>query len=285
VLLGRLEPLLIAHAGGNCDAPQETLYAYKRAAEVGSDALELDVMLTADEVLVVHHDETVDRLTDGSGVVAEMTRAQLHVLDAAHWFSAGGSSARDRPPEDYVLRGVRTGRLAPPAGFSAEDFCIPTFRDVAQTFPSLPLDVEIKSQHPTVTSRAVEVLARELGELGRVDSTIVVSFDSAVVDEVRARLPEVALSPGVDTLGAWLVSDASLAGYKAIQVPPFYERIELIPLVLDRAHAEGIAVWIWPNDPGTQENTQFYQELIDAGVDGVIAGSPRSWPTALRGEP
>jgi glycerophosphoryl diester phosphodiesterase len=280
-LLGRHEPLLIAHAGGNCDAPQETLYAYRRAADVGSDVLELDVMLTADGVLVVHHDETVDRLTDGTGVVAEMTRAELQIFDAAYWFVPGCSRADNRPPDDYVLRGVRSGRVAPPAGFSSEDFCIPTFRDVAEAFPGLPLDVEIKVQSPAVTAATVAVLAGELEELDRVDSTVVVSFDSAVVDLMRARLPEVALSPGLDTLAAWAMSDDPLTGYRVVQIPPFHEGIELIPLMLDRAHAEGMAVWVWPNDPGTQENTGFYQELIDAGVDGVIAGSPRSWPAAM----
>ncbi len=276
-LLARDEPLLIAHAGGNFDAPQETMYAYRRAAEVGSDVLELDVMLTADDVLVVHHDDTVDRLTNGTGAIADMTVAEVQLLDAAYWFIPGSSPSGDRPGAEYELRGARTDDVDPPAGFSADDFRIPTFREVAEAFPELPLDVEIKGAGPGAAS-AVDVLAVELGALGRVDSTVVVSFEAAIVELMRRRLPEVALSPGLDTLAAWVMSSDPLGDYAVVQIPPSYEGIELVGPVVERAHAEGTAVWVWPNDPDTQENTEYYQELIDAGVDGVIAARPSIWP-------
>jgi glycerophosphoryl diester phosphodiesterase len=239
--------------------------------------LELDVMVTVDDELVVHHDDTVDRLTDGSGVVREMELAQVQSLDAAFWFLPDCVASRARPASEYVFRGVRTGRVAPPPGAAPDDFCVPTFREVALEFPDRPLDVEIKGDRESA-SAAVPVLAAELEALDRVDSTVVVSFDSAIVEQVRARLPTVALSPGLDTLVAWATSDGTLGQYATIQVPPLYDGIDVVPLVLERAHAEGIAVWVWPNDPDTQENTAYYRHLIDAGVDGVIAASPRRWP-------
>ncbi|HEX6310884.1 MAG TPA: glycerophosphodiester phosphodiesterase family protein [Acidimicrobiia bacterium] len=117
-LLARDDVLLIAHAGGSVDAPQETMYAYRRAVEAGSDVLELDVMVTSDRALVVHHDQTVDRLTDGTGAVADMTLAEVQALDAAYRFVAGGASGHPHGPVPAPeLRGVRTGEVEAPTGF------------------------------------------------------------------------------------------------------------------------------------------------------------------------
>ena len=77
--LGR--PLVIAHAGGDQDHPHSTTYAYSRSAAAGADVLELDVQLTADGVLIVQHDDTVDRTTVTTGPVAELTLAEIQALD------------------------------------------------------------------------------------------------------------------------------------------------------------------------------------------------------------
>jgi len=78
--------LNIAHQGGEVEAPSNTMYAFKTALAKGSDVLELDVHATADGELVVLHDATVNRTTNGSGRVDTMTLAQIKLLDAAHWF-------------------------------------------------------------------------------------------------------------------------------------------------------------------------------------------------------
>ena len=110
-------PLVIAHAGGDQDYPHSTLYAYTQSALAGSDILELDVMLTADGVLIVQHDDTVDRTTEATGPVAELTLAEIQALDNAHWFVPGLWGDQTRPAAEYVLRGVRTGAVEPPPGF------------------------------------------------------------------------------------------------------------------------------------------------------------------------
>jgi glycerophosphoryl diester phosphodiesterase len=278
-LLAAEGPLLLAHAGGDRDWPQETLYAYRQAAEAGTDVLEMDVMLTADDQLVVHHDETVDRLTSGTGAVAELTLEELRELDAAHWWSpeCTNGSCRDLPGEEYPFRGIRTGEIEPPEGATPEDFRVPTFREVALAFPDLPLDVEVKGEGEQARA-AADVLADELEELDRVDSTVVVSFDAATVEHVRTRLPEVTTSPGLSTMTDWILGGEPLGGYEVVQVPPSYEGIDLLQIVLDRAEAEGIRVWVWPDDADSQENADYYQQLIDAGVHGIIAGSPSVWP-------
>ena len=76
------QTLVIAHRGGRAHAPENTLPAFARSVELGVDVLELDVHLTKDEEIVVLHDATVDRTTDGSGHINELTYAEVEVLDA-----------------------------------------------------------------------------------------------------------------------------------------------------------------------------------------------------------
>jgi len=154
---------------------------------------------------------------------------------------------------------------------------VPTFRQIAQRFPEAALDVEVKGSGAQGLA-VVDALADELEALDRVESTIVVSFDDAIVSAMRARLPEVALSPATNELTAWAFYGQPLGDYPVIQIPPSSGSIPLIPALVEKAHAEGFEVWIWPNDPSLQENAEYYTELIDAGVDGVIAGSPSRWP-------
>lgn len=75
--------MIWAHRGASVDAPENTLAAFDLAARQGADGIELDVQLSADGVVVVCHDETLERTTDGSGAIAQMTLAQLRTLDAS----------------------------------------------------------------------------------------------------------------------------------------------------------------------------------------------------------
>jgi hypothetical protein len=110
------EVLNIAHAGGDQAWPHSTFYAFDRAVEAGADMLEMDVQLTGDGVLIVQHDDTVDGTTNGTGDVASFTFADITQLDAAYWYVPGCWPCRDRPEEEYVLRGVRTGERPAPDG-------------------------------------------------------------------------------------------------------------------------------------------------------------------------
>src|SRR5690606_7384954 len=204
---------------------------------------------------------------------------ELQELDAAYWWSPDctNGTCRDLPEDEYPYRGIRTGEVDPPEGATAEDFRIPTFREVAEGFPDLPLDVEVKGTGEPAM-RAADVLADELEELDRVESTVVVSFDSAVVEHVRERLPEVETSPGLSTMAEWVLQGQPLEGYRIVQIPPTYEGIDLLSLVLPKARELGLAVWVWPNED-EQERTEYYQQLIDEGIEGIIAGSPAAWPS------
>ena len=286
--LGR--PVIIAHAGGDQDYPHSTVYAYTQSALAGADVLELDVQLTADGVLIVQHDDTVDRTTETSGPVAELTLAEIQALDNAYWFVAGLWGDQTRPDDEYVFRGVRTGEVEPPPGFEADDFRVPTFWEVAERFPHHVLDLEIKLQRgpdgeddPSAGIAAAEVLAAEIAELGREDSVIVASFNDEVLHAFAAMAPGVLISPGLEAMLGWYLADEPLdPRYRVLQAPFTYEGVEVVrPDVVDKVHREGRHLWVWLSGTDVLETEEFYADLLARGVDGVIAGRPALVAAAL----
>ena len=277
--LGR--PLVIGHAGGDRSWPHSTMYAFSQAAHAGVDVLEMDLQMTADRVLVVHHDDTVDRTTNATGRVRDMTYEELQALDNAYWWSEQWPS-HDLAPEAYSFRGIRTGDVAPPPGYGPDDFRVETFRAVAQAFPEHVLDVEIKTPAGDDGEDDIDfilemaaVLARDIEELGRTDSVVVVSFRDEALVGFRELAPEVITSPGQDSLPAWAFASVPLHPNDLIlQVPPTFSGLDVLtPDLLGKAADEGLAVWVWPNEDW-QEDPDYYAELIDLPVQGVIAGRP-----------
>ena len=283
-------PLVIAHAGGDQDHPHSTIYAYAQSVLDGADILELDVQLTADGVLIVQHDDTVDRTTEASGPVAELTLAEIQALDNAHWFVAGRWGDQTRPASEYGFRGVRTGAVEPPPGFEADDFRVATFQEVAERFPHHVLDVEIKLQRgadgeedPLTGIAAAEVLAVEIAELGREESVIVACFNDEVLAAFSRLAPSVATTPGEAALLGWFLAGEALdPRHAVVQVPFTYAGIEVVtPDTVDRVHSEGLEVWVWLSGTNVVETREFYSSLLALGVDGVIAGRPAEALAAL----
>ena len=285
-LLALDRPIVIVHAGGDFDYPHSTMYAFTESALGGADVLEMDVMLSSDGVLMVQHDNTVDRLTNNTGLVGSYTAAELQAMDNAYWFSGGVWSDKSLPEDAYVFRGVRTGERPAPEGYTADDFAIPTFEQVARAFPDHVLDVEIKIPESEIGEvqldrayAAAAELARLIEELDRADSVIVVSFDDSVLTEFRSLIDNVATSPGQTSLVNWYLAGAPLDPRDVVfQAPPVYEGIEVLTAeTFERAHNEGYEVWVWMND-ATQETTEFYAELVARGADGLLIARPTAVP-------
>ena len=276
-------PVVIGHAGGDRSWPKSTMFAFREAALAGADVLEMDVQLTADGVLVVIHDDTVDGTTGAEGRVRDLTYDEIQALDQAYWWSDDWAD-RSRPDDAYVWRGVRTGEVDPPPGYTADDFRVETFRAIAEAFPDHVLDVEIKvprgDDGEVDLDFAIEggrVLAEEIDELGRADSVVVVSFDDEVIAAFHEFAPEIATSPGTGALTDWYLGGVPLLdSHRVLQVPPEFDGLDVLnlPGFIDNAHAEGLAIWVWPNDARSQENADFYESLLDFDIDGLIAGRP-----------
>jgi glycerophosphoryl diester phosphodiesterase len=285
-LLALDRPIIIAHAGGDFDWPHSTMYAFTQAVLNGTDVLEMDVMLSSDGVLMVQHDNTVDRLTNDTGLFSSFTAEELKAMDNAYWFSGGVWSDKELAADAYIYRGIRTGDQPAPEGFTAEDFRMVTFEEVSSAFPNHVLDVELKipeSATGEVDIESAKAAARELARLiketGREKSIVVVSFSDEIMTEFRNAIPDVATSPGQDSLVNWYLAGGALDPRDVImQAPPVYEGVEVLTKeTFDRAHAENRAVWVWMND-SAQETTEFYSKLVTLGADGLLISSPTKAP-------
>ena len=272
--------LNIAHQGGEIEAPSNTLYALKTARAKGADVLEIDVHATADGELVVLHDDTVDRTTDGSGQVDEMTLEQIKALDAARWFVPGCGTCHGRPAADYTLRGYATGdrklsKSLRKQRFTANDFTIPTLREVLEAFPRELINIEIKATAPATTPYE-DKLAALLAEFGRGSDTIVVSFTDNATEAFKLFNADVSTAVGTAQAGAfWASAQGPLPGapnprHHALQVPIELNGVTVVtPEFVQKAHANGLAVHVWTiNDRPTME------WLLDIGVDGVMTDRP-----------
>jgi glycerophosphoryl diester phosphodiesterase len=282
--------LNIAHQGGEAEFPSNTMYAFQRSVKAGADMLELDVGVTKDGQVVVMHDTTVDRTTNGHGTIASFTLKQLRKLDAAYWFSGGANAYRhDRARSAYRLRGVATRKRPPPKGFTAADFRVPTLREVLRAFPHTPINVEIKGRTKAEALDEyltnADALARTLRGTARRD-IIVVSFKQEAVDRFHQLVPALPVAPGIGGAANWLIGGKSPGdGVVAFQLPITYElngqtlQITTADNVA-RAHREGYAWHTWLSDDG--ESPAIWAKLLDMGVDGVMTARPKAFAALLR---
>ena len=130
-----------AHQGGAWEGPSSTLYAIASALEAGATAIELDVHATADGKLVVGHDPTVDRTTEGAGRIAELPWQSVRALDNAYWWVPGADVTPGLDPERYPFRG---------RGPADRRFRIALLEEVLDEFPGVILNLDIKQTGPAV---------------------------------------------------------------------------------------------------------------------------------------
>ncbi|MEO6124216.1 MAG: glycerophosphodiester phosphodiesterase family protein [Ilumatobacteraceae bacterium] len=277
--LGR--PIVLAHAAGEDQFPHSSPYGYGESVKAGVDMLDFDVQLTGDGVLVIQHDDSTGRTADQDLVVADSTYEQLHALDNAYSFTAG-CVCTDAAPEAYIYRGIRTGAVQPPAGYTADDFAIARFSDVAKRFSDYPVNIEIKGEGEPAIAAARE-LATELAELDLLDNAVVASFDDAVVTAFHEFAPTVEISPGLGASSAWVLDSTPLPdGMRILQLPPKFGEIDVLsPDTMTKTHAAGYFVWVWPNDR-TLENPASYQQLLTEGMDGLNINFPGAGVEAVR---
>jgi glycerophosphoryl diester phosphodiesterase len=269
--------LNIAHQGGEDEAPSNTMYAYERALRLGTDMLELDIHSTADGRLVVMHDAKVDRTTDGSGYVYDMTLSQVQGLDAAYDFVPGLGTSSDQPPGSYPFRGVRTGKRPPPPGYHRRDFRIPTLDQVLRTYPQVPINIEIKGRADSDNAsfaRNADLLAALLNRTGRSEGIIVASFNDPALDRFHSQAPQIAMAPAAGDVAAFKFASTPLPeGMLAFQVPITFSGLQVTDAdFVARAHAQDYAVHVWLSNDTEDEAT--YNQLLDWNVDGIMAAQP-----------
>jgi glycerophosphoryl diester phosphodiesterase len=254
-----------AHQGGAWEWPSSTLFCMRQGIAAGASALELDVHSTADGELVVCHDDTVDRTTNGSGSISSLTLDELRRLDNAYWFIPGADVTPGRDPEEYPYRG-----RAP----EDPDFGVATLREILEEFPGVVLNLDIKQGAPAVTPYEA-ALARLLAEYERVDDVIVTSFFDPVTDAFSALAPQIGNSAGTLTTAEFWRSvhageDPAPVKAVAFQVPERYGDVVVVDQkFVDAAHRLGVAVHVW-----TVDDTESMERLLDLDVDGIISDVP-----------
>jgi glycerophosphoryl diester phosphodiesterase len=277
-----------AHQGGEDELPSNTLFAYRESLRRGAQMLEIDVGATRDGRLAVLHDNTVDRTTNGTGSISDMTLAEVQRLDAAHWFVPGRGTRRDAGASAYRLRGVRTGDRRPPRGYRRDDFRIPALEDVLRAFPRVPMNIEIKGRDGSddaVYRRTAELLATALRRARRRD-IIVASFEQQAIDRFHELAPNVPVAPGIDGTASFLLSGGSPGpGVAAFQVPITFEfggqKLTITtPDFVKRAHEADYAVHVWLSND--REDDATYRRLLAMCVDGIMAAKPSRLDRVLR---
>lgn len=261
-----------AHQGGSHEAPSSTLLAIEQALANGAGAIELDVHATKDRRLVVCHDETVDRTTNATGAIADLTLEEVQNLDNAHWFIAGEDVSPGHDEAEYLLRGQAPADRA---------LGIVTLEEVITTFPGVLINLDIKKTAPDVEPYEA-LLAEELRRLGRAEDTIVASFNDTALESFRNLSPETPTSAATMEVVRWfqaLLTGAALPilPIVAFQVPEEVLGNQLVDEnFIAAAHAEGIAVHVW-----TINDVAAMARLIELGVDGVMTDRPSDLAAVL----
>lgn len=206
-----MQPELMAHRGNSGLAPENTLAAFAAALETKSQWVELDVHLSADGELVVMHDSTVDRCTNGTGPIAEKTLAELKALDAGSWFG----------PE-----------------FAGET--IPTLAEVVELLGDrLRINVEIKSSADPLSSLKVVQVLTEGGVLAQ---SMISSFGLEAILETRKHWPGGLLALITGKAGDLEIAREHELPYLNLVYP------EVDEALMERAHGAGIGINAWTLD-------------------------------------
>jgi len=278
--LGR--PIVLAHTAGEDEFPASTLFSFAESVKAGVDMLDLNINISSDGDLIVQHDDTVDRNTDGTGAVADLTVAEIGQLDGAYWFTSQCADCRDQPAADYRYRGIRSGAVAPPAGYTADDFALPTLRQLVERFPDIPLNIEIKGEGE-IAKRTADELAVQLAELERGPATVVASFEDEIVSYFHEVAPDVEVSPGLAVLTAYVLEGTALPDdMRILQLPPQFSGLQVItPELVARATTDGYPIWVWPNDRAL-ENLASYRDFLEQGVVGLNINFPAQGVQAVQ---
>ena len=256
-----------AHQGGAKEAPSSTLYAIRQALQHGATGIELDVHATRDGHVVVCHDPTLDRTTDSSGAIADVTLDELRQLDNAHWFLPGEDAVHGHPAEDYLLRG-RAPR--------DRDFGVSSLAEVLDAFPGVVLNLDIKRTAPDVVAYE-EAIARVLVEHGRSDDVIVASFLDSATAAFARHAPRIGISAGTEAttefyrrVHAGEPPQDDIGRYVALQVPARSARLSSWTSSSSRSRTRcGLAVHVW-----TVDDPEEMEHLVGLGVDGIISDKP-----------
>jgi glycerophosphoryl diester phosphodiesterase len=248
----RTGPWLVAHRGGSLLAPENTFAAFDRAAALGADAIETDVRLTRDGVVVVFHDDDTARLLGQPGTIEARTLAELQRLDPGQGFTPDG------------------GRTHPHRGAG---LAVPTFAEALARYPAMRFIVDAKADDPKV-ARALVLTVTDAGALGRV--CLGSFFDTQaeriglLAPDVARYFPQEAATCHVLAARAGAEGDSCPTGFELASLPArLDEGVVVNADVVAHFHRLGIPVHVW-----TVDDEAEMRGLLALGVDGIVTDRP-----------
>ena len=233
------QPLIIAHRGASRQAPENTMAAFRLAAELGADGIELDAQLARDGEVVVIHNATLDETTDGRGRVQDVNLSELQKLDAGSWYGAPYAGER-----------------------------IPSLAQVLHELgPRLLLNVELKTE-AVFSNRLEAEVVRLVEDANMVERVVVSSFNPMALWRVRRLNRHVATGllyapdQPIHLRQRWL---QPLARPQALH--PRWDMVERD--FVSAAHGQGLKVNVW-----TVNDEEAMLRLTGWGVDAIITDRP-----------
>jgi len=200
------DPQVIAHRGGRAYAPENTLKAFRNAIASGVDVLEMDIQRTKDGALVVIHDDTVDRTTNGTGSVKDLTLEQIRQLDA-------GDGEK-----------------------------IPTFDEVLQLAKTSGTRIFPEAKNPELYPGLGVQMAQAITDAGVAPQTVLQSFDQNTLNEIKAKDPQMDVAR---LYGLWQLNPNSSPPVGAKVISPMAEMALINPWMIKQAHDQGRKVFVW----------------------------------------
>ncbi|MEE8312224.1 MAG: glycerophosphodiester phosphodiesterase family protein [Candidatus Binatia bacterium] len=228
----------IAHRGASGILPENTRHAFVKALDLGARVIELDVQLTRDEVPVVIHDETLDRTTNGTGLVVETDFTEIAELDAGSWFGASFVNV-EVPTLDEVLRVIGSRAM---------------------------VNIELKPDEKRVDTLVKHVVTT-VARLNCFDNVVFSSFDLYALKRLRHLVPGAQI--GVLCCEREKIDEA-IAFARLVKARNIHPSVPLVDTeLIKKAHARGWHVWAWTaNEPGE------IALLAAIGVDGIFSDHP-----------
>ncbi len=254
-------PQVVAHRGGRVWAPENTLAAFRKSVDLGADGIELDIHRCKTGELIVIHDEEVDRTTDGTGFVKDMTLAQLRALSAgAKWAPA------------TQLRKLSTG-ITYSSEFKKEK--LPLLTEVFDLVNGkLVINIEIKNapiDYPGIEDDLIALLKK----YPHPDKIMVSSFDHDVIHRFHEKAPQYKCAILSDCILSDVGSYAKAVGANNWN-PGFGDfRAD----AAQRAHAAGLKVNVW-----TVNSPDEWKSAMAMPVDGIITDDPEGLKKFLHSE-
>jgi glycerophosphoryl diester phosphodiesterase len=240
--------LVFAHRGGSGLAPENTIVAFDNGLALGADGLELDVHLSRDGRVVVHHDRTLDRTTNLRGFVADRTADELAHADAGYQFRQNGS---------FPFRGRAGG--------------VPVLADVLARYRDVPMVIELKLNSQELAAAVVDIVRRA----DAVERVCLGSFGLRVLRTVRRLEPAIATSAAREEVRwalyrTWCRWPVSRVSYSCYQVPEWSGRTHVVyPGFIAAAHRAELPVQVW-----TVDTESDARRLLGWGVDALITDRP-----------